>query len=879
MDTALLATHVRIPPEPRHLVSRSRLVDALERGIPEYKLILITAPAGFGKTTLLCQWARASSYPVVWHSVTADDNDLVRFFRYLVRAWAEIQPDILESPLGLLVGSTDADTDQVLRALLTAAGDLPRPTVFVLDDLHVVDDPAVHQALTFLLDHLPPAVHLVFAGREAPPLPIARYRARHELLELQAEELQFELGETKRFLTEHMALDLSDGDIASVHDQLEGWIAGLQLASLTLQRHRETADSLVVTGRHRFIADYLRDDVLAALPAEDRWFLLQTSILDRLCGSLCDAVTGRGDGQAMLESLERANLFLLPLDDDRTWYRYHRLFADFLRDELQRAHQDALAELHRRSAKWYVAQDLPEQAFQHALTAGDLDLTVDVFNRYINFLVMGCEFRLLGEWLDAIPADWYSTYPALGLGRTALWLNVGDFGNAMRCLEDVEHRLRPEERQQRARASAIRCFIACFQNDIPQAEAFAAEALRDLGDDLTGFRPGIYGALGDTYRRNGLWQEAQASYIKVLDFAHVPAFRIAAAHMFGAMADLELRQGHLREAGEYWRRAMASIEDEVTWGRLPFAVTGWVFVRMGEVLYEWNDLDAAWDHVERGLNRAEVGGDVPSRIAGCLIAARLKLTQGESEAAEAYLKRVRPLTSQAAFPEWSGRFDRLQVELWLAQNRLWAAVRWANNVLGDGNLVGAATTMAVARVLLFKGDAQSREQALPMLRREIEAAESEGRTGDVIEALALRALGCWSGGDRVAALTAMGQALQLAGPERYTRLFVDLGRPVAELLAEARARKVMPEYVERLLVAFDVPIPAAGGQRLPEPLSAREQEILTFLAAGLTNREIADQLVISPETVKKHTASIYAKLAVSNRTEAAARARDVGLLE
>jgi LuxR family maltose regulon positive regulatory protein len=780
------------------------------------------------------------------------------------------------------VGSTQPKTDEVLRALLNAAGDLQEQTVFVLDDIHVVEEPAVLQALTFLLDHLPPLAHVVLTGRGEPGLPIARYRARHQLLELQAEDLQFEVGETREFLAEKMALDLGEEEISSLQNQTEGWIAGLQLASLTLKRHRETVDPLVVTGRHRFITDYLREDVIAHLPEDDRRFLLQTSILDRLCGSLCNAVTDRPDGQSRLESLERASLFLLPLDDNRTWYRYHRLFADFLQDELNRAHQDQIGELHRRAARWCIAHDLPEQAFQHALAAADLDLTVDVFSRYINFLVLGCEWRVLEAWVDDIPAEWYAAYPALGLGRTALLLNSGDFENALRYLEEVEQRLPPEERRQLAMASAIRCFVACYLNDIPQAESYAEKALGELGDDPTGFRPGIYGALGDTYRRNGLWEEAQNSYIQVLNFAHVPEFRIASTHMFGALADLELRQGHLRKAAEYWRRAMASIEDEVTWGRLPFAVTGWVFIRLGDVLYEWNDVEAARDHVERGLTRAELGGDVPSLIAGYLLAARVTLTQGKIETAEEYLERARPLVSRAAFPEWTGRFDRLQVELWLAQNKLWAAVRWANDVTQRDELLvhheSADTLMAVARVLLIKGDVHSREQALTLLKGVIEPAKAEGRSGDLIEALALRALGCWGGGDRPGALTGLGEALQLAEPEGYIRLFADLGRPMAELLDEARTRKVMPDYVDTLLAAFDAPLASAADRRLPEPISAREQEILTLLAAGLTNREIADRLVISPETVKKHTASIYAKLAVSNRTEAAARARELGLL-
>jgi LuxR family maltose regulon positive regulatory protein len=433
MDSFLLAPKLRIPPQPHHGVHRARLVDALERGILYYKLVLISAPAGYGKTTLLSQWAHASRFPVAWLSIGEEDNDPGRFLRYLLAAWEEVQPGVSESPLGLLLGAMTPDSEAVLSAFINVANDAPGPIVFVLDDYHLIEDPSIHTALTFLLDHLPPILHFVLAGRGEPPLPLARYRARQELIEFRAEDLNFLLEETKDFLNERMGLDLSYDEIVRLQAQLEGWIAGLQLVALTLQRRLTGADKLVVSGRHRFIADYLSEDVLAPLPDGMRHFLLQTSILERLCGALCDAVTGVEDGQEMLETLERENLFLVPLDDNREWFRYHRLFADFLQEEVNRRHLDKVADLHRRAARWYLAHDLPEQAFRHAVDGDDVELVIQILERYFPVKLLGGEIRVVERWLDSLPEEWHSGYPMIGLVRAGILLSTGQFDACVRC--------------------------------------------------------------------------------------------------------------------------------------------------------------------------------------------------------------------------------------------------------------------------------------------------------------------------------------------------------------------------------------------------------------------------------------------------------------
>jgi len=891
MDTFLLATKLRIPPQPQRAVCRARLNDVLERGLPDYKLITVSAPAGYGKTTLLAQWAHASRFPIAWLSLSAEDNDLERFMRYLLAAWEKVQPDVMESPLGLLLGGMSPDSQAVLSAFINVANDLPDHVVFVLDDYHLIEDPSIHEALTFLLDHLPPTLHFVLASRGEPPLPLARYRARDEVLELRAEDLQFLPDESSDFLNQMMRLDLTHADVLTLHDQLEGWVAGLQLASLSLRRHRTTLDQFIVSGRHRFIADYLSEDVLAHLSADTRQFLLQTSILDRLCGPLCDAVTGGEDSQEMLEHLERENLFLMPLDDSREWFRYHPLFGDVLHEELLRRYPDEVAELHRRAAKWYWAHDLPEQAFRHAVAGDDLELVLQIGELHFEVKFHTGELKLLKRWLDSLPEQWQIRYPVIGFARAGLLAFTGDVDACLRCVDEVEQQLvlgeRADKRWQLARVSSVRCQIACFQNDVPLAETYADSALQDLPDEDHQYRANIHHALGDSYRGIGRWQEARERYLNVLDLVHDPGFRMRSVHVFGALADLELHQGRLRASAAFWTKALAVIQERDTWGSFPLPLIGWVFIRLGEILYEWNELEAAGDHLSQGLERAELGGDVRAMIASYVIAGRLKLTAGDITAAADFLERARPLVKNASFAEWTSRFDRFQLEVWLAQDRLRAAVDWADEMLrGDAleaRLESEVEYLVTARALITKGDAPSIERAQTLLQHLLPAAQATGRAGIQVEALALQALADWRRGERAGAMTALERTLRLAEPEGYVRLFADLGLPMARLLQEARSRDVMPDYVAKLLAAFggNLAFPASSTSAegmLPEPLSPREQEVLELVAAGLTNREIADKLVISPETVKKHVGNLCAKLGVGNRTQAAARARELDLL-
>jgi LuxR family transcriptional regulator, maltose regulon positive regulatory protein len=888
-DVSILVTKVRIPPPSPHLIARQQLVSRLEREVPRRRLIAVAAPAGYGKTTLLAEWARKSAIAVAWLSLSDRDNDREQFLRYLLAAWAEVVPGIAESPLGFLLGSHAPDHEAVLAAFVNQGSEAAGHIAFVLDDYHVISEPAVHSALTYLIDHLPPNLHFVLSFRAEPELPIARYRARRQLFELWDDDLRFSPEETATLVERQMGLTLASDEAALLQTQTEGWAAGLQLSILGMRfRGAPERSSLSASGKNRFVADYLRSDVLAYLPEDTVRFLLQTGILERLSAPLCEAVTGEQGSQAMLERLERENLFLMPLDDRREWFRYHPLFADFLQEEVHRRNLDEVPGLHRRAARWYLSQEMPDESFHHAVAGDDVDCAVEVFDRFINIKLARGEFKLLQRWLDALPPAWMARYPVLELGRAGLLAYSGAVAECIQCLDSVEERLTPgesvETQTQLARVTAVRCFVACMQNNLAQAEALAAQALRDLPESDASFRPGIYGALGDTYRGHARWEKARDAYVRVLEAAQSPAVRFYSAHVSGALADLALRQGHLKAASDYWRKALAAVEEQAGEPSLPLPVIGWFYIRMAEILYEWNELAPARDYLTRGLKRAELGGDVRALIAGYLLAARLQLAAGDEGEAAAFLEKTRPLVEQSAFAEWRSHFERCQLELWLAQDMLRTAVNWVDELMDEPAIQerpgSEVAQLGMARVLVVKGDLPSVERAQALLSRLVETAGAEGRTGVLVEALAQRGLALWRRGDSPGAMGSLERALRLAEPEGYVRLFVDGGLPMARLIQEARSRDVMPTYVERLLTAFGSSVPAVSeAPALPEPLTAREEEVLELLAAGLSNREIGEELVISPETVKKHTSNIYGKLGVRSRTEAVARAREVDLLD
>ncbi|MCB0012379.1 MAG: hypothetical protein KDE34_10775 [Anaerolineales bacterium] len=884
MVDQLVRTRLQPPPLRPDLLLRpslqARLAASLESG---HRLTVVGAPAGYGKTTALAQWARTNQARTAWLTLDTTDNQFDRFFRYLTMAWAAQQPPLLDSPLAMLVRGANPDPQTVLTAFLNAAHALTAPAVLVLDDYHLIIDKTIHDALTTLLDHAAANLHLVLSSRQLPPLPLARYRAAGMLMEITQADLRLEPAESQQLLHQAAGHTLPQTSATYLHEQLEGWAAGLQMAGLALQRQPADSAKLTFTSQHRFLTDYWQEELLSGQPPEVIEFLALTSPLPQLCAPLCDAVSGQTNSQALLEKLEREGLFLGPLDGQREWYRYHAWFAEFLSTRLASQAPERLRMVQQAAAVWFLEAGLPEQAFALAVAAGRADLVAHIAETHFEFMLHTGQLKLLRAWLDALPPEWQWQEPVIGLSE-AQWLAfTGQVPACLAQLEQVETAIQQSERAdkewQLARARAVRCQIACFNNDLATAEPLAAQALSTLPGSDYHFRVSVHHALGEAYRQAARWAEARNQLTLALTLPPPGEQPIRATHIYGALADVALQQGQLRSAAEQWHNALAYIEKRESWGQFPLPLIGWVHIRLAELHYEWNDLDAARQHSARGLAIAEAGGATEAMLAGNLIASRLQLTLGDLPAAIGYLEKARPLAQQSHFHGWRARLNWLQAELWLAQDAgsKPQASAWLNATLATAAMADNApdelNRLAAARLLLARKETQATETALTLLHELERQAAAAGRRQNQIRALTLQALARGQAG-----LPALAQALQLAEPEGYQRLFVDLGLPLLHLLRRFRQRDVRADYVDQLLAAAGTTPGSAVNVALPDPLTAREEQILGLLAAGLTNQEIAAQLVISPETVKRHARHIYGKLHVSNRTEAAARARALGLL-
>ncbi len=883
MDDQLLIIDTRIPARMQGLITRPRLVQDIEQGLGEARMVLLAAPAGYGKTALLTEWAHATDRPVAWLTLEAEQNNAHQLLRYLAAAWSVVDPSLLDSAVGLLLETFDADVDLMARTMANYALLSATSLVFVLDDLHLIQTPAAAGMLMFLIDHFPADVRFVAACRSDISLPRSRLRVRHHMKEIGPDRLAFRLEETIRLFEQAHRPALSESEIAFVQERCGGWIAGLQL--LAQSDTARTGDLAGMLGAQGAIARYFVEEVLGALDEESRRFLLQVCVLEQLCPELCDAVTGTRTSQTTLDALERANFFLQPMDAGRTWYRLHPLLVEALRHQLRAPLPQDEPILHGRAARWLLAQGMIDEAFRHAVAGGDRDLAVQIVESYVVMKLESGEYRAIQGWLEIVPEAWYGERPELSILPMVFSVFSGDVDGALRLIDQLDARLataqdRASERL-RAKLAVGRCAIACFMDEVPKAEAYAATALRDLDAGDVTFRANTHHALADTYRRHGRWSEARSQYLQVLEFGNDPAVFRRSAHVYGALADLELRQGHLRAAESYWQKDIATIRGQENWGKLPAPVIGWAFIRHGELLYEWNRLDEARSELERGMERAELGGDSRAMIAGYLLASRLRLAAADLDGATGYLEQAATLVERARYPEWLSRVDRLQALLFSHRNDAAAALDWCRHI-GFGDALrerpdNQESFLGLAQLLIQFGGDLERRRVRAMLADQRMQAETEGRRGIQVETLALEAIERQSAGYESEALIAFDQALRMAETERPVRLLIDLGPPVRRLLERAGQRGALSEYGS-LLLAASARTPMLSGGQMVEPLSERELEILRLVAAGLTNREVGDRLYISDETVKKHLANIYGKLQVHRRIEAAVRARELGLL-
>ena len=921
MSAPILATKLYAPPLRPSVVQRTRLIARLNEG---RKLSLISAPAGFGKTTLVSEWIATltgSGVRVAWLSLDEGDNDLARFLVYFVSAVQTIAPTCGENVLNML--QPMQPTEVVLTTLLNELAAIPERFILVLDDYHTLDCQPIDDALTFLIDHLPSHMQLVITTREDPQLPLARLRARGQLTELRAADLRFTSGEAADFLNRVMGLNLSAQDIAALENRTEGWIAGLQLAAISMQGRSDVAGFIgSFTGSHRFVLDYLMEEVLRRQPERVRNFLLQTSVLDRLSGPLCNAVTDQADGQALLEALERGNLFVVPLDDQRQWYRYHHLFAEVLQAHLKEAQADRVSEIHRRASVWFEQHDLPADAIRHALAAQDFDRAAGLIELAGPATEDGrIQSAAFLGWLKALPAELMRVRPVLNVWYAYTLLGRGEMEAAAVRFQDAERWLEPAattdemvvvDREQfkllPATIAIGRAYIAQTLGNIPDTVKYASRVLELVPEGEHRRRRQSALMLGMTHWASGNLEAADrvfADYtLKLRASGNLPD----AISTSMVLAEIRLALGRLREAIGTVESCLKFVMDQ---GEPIPLDTADLHRELSELSLEQGNLEAATHHLQLTNELGEKAGSPILRYRLCLAQARFNQAQADPAGALAMLDEAARLYIRSPLPDFCP-IAAMKARIWVAQGRLTKALEWAHERgLPSDNALSYLREfehITFARILIthYQNDRLSSDihAATRLLDRLLQAAEEGRRMGSVIEILILQARAHQAQGNTSAALAALDRALTLAEPEGYVRVFVDEGEAMRLLIADCRLRiekqgqregQKLIEYMDKLLAACARPTvvqqsttPALHqAQRgasvrnqqseMLEPLSERELDVLRLLKTELSGPEIAEELMVSLSTLRTHTQNIYAKLGVNNRRAAVRRAEALNL--
>ncbi|MAS33655.1 MAG: helix-turn-helix transcriptional regulator [Anaerolineaceae bacterium] len=920
MSTQVLATKLYMPTPRPGMVLRPHLIERLNAGL-QGKLTLISAPAGFGKTTLTAEWISGGDHPAAWLSLDERDSDPVRFLTYIVTALKTIEPLSGTDILNLLESPQPPPLDALLIPLLNDITTMANDFVLVLDDYHVLESQEIDSGLAFLIDNQPPQMHIVITTREDPRLPVARLRARSQLTELRAADLRFTPEEAAEFLNNAMGLSLSPEDIIALEQRTEGWIAGLQLAAISMQGQKDVGQFIQsFTGSHRFIVDYLVEEVLNHQPDSVRDFLFQTSILDRLSASLCDAVTGRADGHVMIEQLERSNMLIVPLDDQRQWYRYHHLFAEVLQTYARKDQPDQVSYGQRRACEWFEQNGFRSEAIHHALAAKDLARAADLVELSWPVIPQGIQPTVWLGWVKALPDDLVRVRPVLSAGYAWTLLDNGELDAAETRLRDVEWWLdasesasgqspaRPNDmivanetqfRCLTATTASARAYLALSLGDVPGTVRHAQRALDHLPEDDHYWRGTTALFLGMAHWANG---ELEPAYKSIS--LSIASQRKANNHYFQVfgtviLADINIAQGRLRKALSNYERALQLISDPVSvdseGGGEPnihaTQETVNLYVGLGNLYREWGDLETAAQYLSDGQEASERILMPGSEYRLNTAMAQIKAAHGDWDEALEWLQEAERLYRPGAIPELRP-LPALKAKLWIRQGRIAEALDWVReqSLSADDEIsfLHEFDYLTLARVILaqyeLEPEAPLIQAALALLDRLLVAAQETGRMGSVIEILILQALAHQAKGDQPNAIATIQRALALAEPEAYIGVFADEGQSMRTLLAATLAQAASPAYVARLIQAIDLQgedtsTPPDPNQLLIEPLSDRELEVLDLLANGQSNQAIADELVIAVSTVKKHVNNIFGKLGVANRTQAVNRARDLTILQ
>jgi LuxR family transcriptional regulator, maltose regulon positive regulatory protein len=901
--TELLKTKLYIPRRRPNLVSRPHLTNRLNAGLDK-KLTLISAPPGFGKTTLLSEWIPGSPRCVTWLSLDDGDNDPTKFWAYLISSLQGLRPDLGESALDLLQSPQAPAVTSILTALINDITAFPDLFATVLDDYHLIDSMQIHEGLTFLIDHLPKNMHLVITTRIDPPLSLSRLRVQDQLTELRANDLRFKAEECAQFLDQAMGLSVSVEEVAALEGRTEGWIAGLQIAALSMQGRQDLPVYIqAFSGSHRHILGYLAEEVLDRRPTDTLNFLLKTSILDRMCGPLCDAVTGGSGGQVILEELEHANLFLIPLDDEGVWYRYHHLFADVLQARLRQSFPELLSQLHQRASEWYEAQDLLVEAIQYALSAGAMLRAAQLIEKNRWALLGRGEAHTLHRWLDELPRDVLQSKPGLSVAYAWILSLLEEPETIEAHLQDAESafalKTSPMSQEAvenedaiRGEIAILRAEIALSRSDIHQAIELCRQALEFLPEGYILMRGVSTYFLGHGERRSGNMVAAEQAYVNASELGLQNDNLLLALYALANLSSTQISMGRLRGAAQTSQRILEITAERQ---RQTWPLAGLAYQGLGKLYYEWNDLDESIGYLRLGIESGQRGGLISLEINSRAILAFALQAQNNLDGAAEMLRETAYLSERNHHPFFIAQTAAMEARLKLRQGHTEQAVRWARACglnLENDNIpyTRQVEYLTLARVLITLSKFELAEN---MLDRLFQAAENDQRTGDMIEILIQQALLLSAAGKRPEAIHFLDRALQWAEPEGYIRIFVDEGDPMRLLLIDYQANlrqnfnlpmnhssHLLLNYTDRLLAAFSKPSPNGDikAETLLEPLSERELDILRLIATGRTNQEIAEILVIALSTVKSHINHLYGKVGVHNRVQAISVAREMGLL-
>jgi LuxR family maltose regulon positive regulatory protein len=877
-----LKTKLYVPQSRGRLVDRPRLTARLQEGLAR-KLTLISAPPGFGKSSVLLAWRATPAgqqFPLAWLSLDEADNDPARFWVYVIAALMQLQPGVGQEAQELLQSARSVPIAAVLQLLINDLAEIAADFALVLDDYHLIEAAPIHEGIAFLLEHMPPQMHLVLTTRADPPLPLSRLRARDALVEIRVKDLRFTAEEAIQFLREVQGLELAEAEIAALTARTEGWVTGLQLAALSLRATEDVSGFVAaLAGQHRYIVDYLMEEVLLRQPEPVQRFLLNTAVLPRLSGPLCDAVTGQPGSQAILERLEQANLFTVALDPERRWFRYHQLMSAVLRGRLQQSQPEALAAICERASAWFEAEGMREEAIRMALEGRQFERAADLLVMAADDLWRRGESETIRSYMKGLPGALVRQRADLALIRTRLDLVVGDWKAIEEALTDAEAALQGAPSGELA---AYRSVLARVQNDLPTAVAQAEAALALLPDHPVSWGPVAAMSLAMAQILAGGFAAASESLVRLERLAQAVGDAYYASLAVYIQGELAETQGHLQYAYETFQRAERISRTRS--GLMPSA--GPPRIGMGRVLLEWNRLAEAEAHIDEGLRIGRATSHLDTLFRGFIAKVELRIAQGDLAGADALLLEMDESIPAAKPPQVDLLVGVARAQIYLAQGRLEAVATWGRQceaVAGSVPVAFDAVALTLADLAVKAGRP---EQAIAHLAPILARAERLSLVGVQVRGNILLALAHQALGESAQAQAAIRRAVSLGRPEGYIQSFRGGGAPLAFLLAQVRP--TAPEYVDRLLAVFGgtaatagggtVTRPAAVAQPLIEPLSERELELLGLLAEGLANHEIAERLFIAPGTVKRHVHNILGKLDASDRVEAVAKARALGLL-